>query len=211
MTRSFRHWTPRYLWNRLKDKHFRQTHPNLPWFSPQSIVFLHDYLLPTDIGLEFGSGRSTLWFAQKVQHLTSVEHNREWVEKVNSILHASALTNVDMIFQPRLEGTPVDIPNSGYVAVTRQFGVESLDFVSIDGIYRAECALYSLPLLKHGGLLIIDNVNKYLPSASKAPNSRSFKEGPNGATWEEVWQQLHLWRCYWTGNGVSDTALFFKP
>jgi hypothetical protein len=211
MTRSFRHWTPRYLWNRLKDKHFRQTHPNLPWFSPQSIVFLQDYLLSTDMGLEFGAGRSTLWFAQKVKHLTSVEHNREWVEKVNSMLQARALTNVDVIFQPRLDGTPLDIANSGYVAVTRQFSAESLDFVSIDGIYRAECALNSLHLLKHSGLLIIDNVNKYLPSASKAPNSRSFKEGPADATWEEVWKQLHLWRSYWTGNGVSDTALFFKP
>ena len=48
----------------------------------------------------------------------------------------------------------------------------------MDGTYRAQCVLQSLPLLKSGEILVIDNVNRYLPSLSIAPNSRSLKEGP---------------------------------
>ena len=185
--------------------------PGLPWFTPQAVEFLQDFLLQTDAGLEFGSGRSTLWFARRVQHLTSVEHNPEWSARVTTSLSKQKITNVDLIHQPRLQGPSPDVFNSGYVLVTAKFMKESLDFVSIDGIYRAECTIRSIPLLKPGAILIIDNVNKYLPGSSMAPNSRTFAEGPDGPVWSEIWKVLHTWRYYWTSNGVSDTAIFFKP
>lgn len=211
MARSFSHWTVRYLLNRSREKLYRKMHPGVPWFAPQAVSFLEDYLLPVDDGLEFGSGRSTIWFASRVHHLTSVEHNAEWVEKVRLMLMERSIANVDMIHQPRLEHPDQDIDQSGYVQVTGRFNPESLDFVVIDGIYRAQCAWRSLPLLKRNGILIIDNVNKALPSDSIAPNSRTPEQGPDGEIWTKVWQEIRPWRRYWTGNGVSDTAFFFKP
>lgn len=211
MSRTYSHWSATYLWNRSKEKLYRRRNPDLPWFSPQAIEFLTDYLLPSDTGLEFGSGRSTLWFAQKISHLTSVEHNADWAEKVKARLSANSLHNVELVFAPKLKDTNPDIDHSEYVSVTTRFAVESVDFVVIDGIYRAECTLHSLPLLKHNAMLIIDNVNKALPSDSLSPNSRSVKAGPDGEKWAEVWQQIKSWRRFWTSNGVSDTAFFFKP
>ncbi len=211
MSRSFSHWSASYLWNRSKEKLYRRQNPDLPWFSPQAIEFLADYLLPSDTGLEFGSGRSTLWFAQKVGQLTSVEHNADWAEKVKAMLAARSLQNAELVFAPKLNGANPDIEHSEYVGVTSRFVAESLDFVVVDGIYRAQCALHSLPLLKRHAMLIIDNVNKALPSASKSPNSRSIKAGPDGETWTAVWRQIKPWRRFWTSNGVSDTAFFFKP
>lgn len=211
MARSFSHWSVSYLWSRSKEKLYRQSNPNLPWFSPQANEFLQEYLLPSDSGLEFGSGRSTLWLAPRVTHLTSVEHNPAWAEKVKTKLASESIKNVELIYAPKLEGANPDIEHSAYVGVTDQFPEASLDFVVIDGIYRAQCALRSLHLLKPHGILIIDNVNKALPSPSQAPNSRSLAQGPEGSTWTDVWRIIQSWRRFWTGNGVSDTAFFFKP
>jgi predicted O-methyltransferase YrrM len=211
MARSFSHWTPHYLVDRSLEKLYRRTHPGLPWFAPGAVEFLDHYLLPTDEGLEFGSGRSTLWFAARVKHLTTVEHNPEWADRVRSLLKDNSVSNVDLVQQPRLAGDSHDIDSSGYVQVTRRFQPESLDFVIIDGIYRAQCARQSLPLLSPHAMLILDNVNKALPSASRAPNSRTPEAGPDGEIWSEVWTTIQHWRYFWTGNGVSDTAIFFKP
>lgn len=211
MPRSFSHLTPRYIIDRTREKIYRRSHPGLPWFSPQAIAFLREYLLPTDEGLEFGSGRSTIWFARRIHHLTSVEHNADWAARVREMLAAESITNVDLIHHPRVEGSNPDIAHTAYVSVTSSFKPQSIDFAIIDGIYRAQCTLRCLPLLKSHAVLIIDNVNKYLPSESIAPNSRSLEQGPAGADWNEVWQIIQPWRRYWTGNGVSDTAFFFKP
>jgi len=68
--RSFQHWTPRYIWNRLALMAHERQHPDLPWLTRAMIENLDTWLRPDDVGLEFGSGRSTVWFAQKVGHLT---------------------------------------------------------------------------------------------------------------------------------------------
>lgn len=211
MPRSFSHLTPRYILDRTREKIYRSSHPGQPWFSPQAVSFLEKYLLPTDDGLEFGTGRSTVWFARRIHYLTSVEHNLIWANRVRAMLTEESITNVTLHHHPRVDGAAQEIEKSAYVSVAGSFEPQSLDFVIIDGIYRAQCTLRALPLLKSHAVLIIDNVNKYLPSASRAPNSRSIDQGPDGPAWAEVWQTIQPWRRYWTGNGVSDTAFFFKP
>jgi hypothetical protein len=68
-----------------------------------------------------------------------------------------------------------------------------------------------MPKLKPGGLLVIDNVNWYLPSRSRAPNSRTPALGPHGAVWTDIARELARWRSIWTSSGVWDTAIFVKP
>jgi hypothetical protein len=46
-------------------------HPDVPWLTRQAVEILEDWLKPGYVGLEWGSGRSTLWFARRVSHLTS--------------------------------------------------------------------------------------------------------------------------------------------
>lgn len=211
MPRSFKHLTPRYILNRSLDKIYRASHPGIPWLAPNVIQFLAEYLQPADTGLEFGAGRSTIWFAKRTGFLTSVEHNLAWVEKVRSMLDQADLSNVRLIYAPKSKSDLPGGENSDYVNITTEFSPCSLDYVLVDGIYRGQCARSVLSLLKSHGILIIDNVNHGLPSNSRAPNSRSLAAGPQTADWEAVWQEIRCWRRYWTGNGVSDTAIFFKP
>jgi hypothetical protein len=198
------------MWNRVLEKTYRRSHPNDPWLAPAADDFLAGYLQKTDIGLEFGSGRSTIWFSKRVTHLTSAEHQEEWYRLVQKRLQEMQAENVAYGLYPKIAGDPTG-KNSAYVKITDTIPKESLDFVLVDGAYRAQCTLHSIPLLKPRGILIIDNVNKYLPSSSAAPNSRSFSQGPIDDDWAQILSLIQPWRKFWTGNGVSDTSIYFKP
>ena len=50
------------------------------------IAVLDSWLCAGDTGLEFGSGRSTRWFAARVGALTSIEHDAAWHARVASSL-----------------------------------------------------------------------------------------------------------------------------
>lgn len=86
-------------------------------------------------------------------------------------------------------------PGSGnlYSEVVADFPHKGLDFVLMVGVQRVLRAMASLPNFSPGGLLIIDNVNWYLPSDSRAPNSRSWSGGPRFGSWEEVHSLIRNW------------------
>jgi predicted O-methyltransferase YrrM len=204
------HWTPRYVYHRVRLLSHDRRNSGDPWLTPEANRLLSSLLRPSDRGAEFGSGRSTLWFAERVAHLTSVEHDPHWYDIVSRQLSERKLANVDYRLEPR------DAPEehggrSGYARAALRFPDASVDFTLIDGAYRDHTASYMLAKLRPGGLLIIDNVNWYLPSASSSPNSRSHRAGPEGAVWSEVFAELTAWRSIWTTSGVTDTAIFFKP
>jgi predicted O-methyltransferase YrrM len=208
--RTFRHWTPRYISDRIAAILYRSRYPDRPWLTPTANEILTSFIRESDVGLEFGSGNITIWFAKRVRHLTSVEHNDSWYNHVHQILKDESYDNVAYHLMPRdKEDTEGD--DSAYVRQIDGFSPNSIDFVLVDGIYRDFCVLGVLPLIRPGGILIIDNVNKYLPSDSRSPNSRSHQAGPNGETWVKAHQALHSWRTIWTSSGVWDTAIYIRP
>lgn len=210
MTKAFRHWSLRYLFDRSTEKAYRRAHPGVPWIAPAAVEFLDGYLKSTDQMLEFGSGRSTLWFADRVGHITSVEHNPDWHRQISTKIVEKGYSNVSYFLHPK-QADSVPANHSNYVLVTKSITLQSLDVVLVDGIYRAQCVLQSLSLIVDCGVLIIDNVNRYLPSRSIAPNSRSMEAGPVDNEWRMVLDMISSWRFIWTSNGVSDTAFYFKP
>jgi predicted O-methyltransferase YrrM len=204
-----RFWlTPRYVGNRLRDLAYQRAHPAAPWLTPAAIGMLTTLLHSTDRGLEFGSGRSTLWFADRIGSLTSVETNRHWHDEVSGKLKDRGIGNVEYILVP--EDRPSQTGDHEYARTALAFPDASLDFALVDGYYRDYSAKYVLPKVKPGGLLIIDNINWHLPTASKAPGTRPPGLGPATTTWSEVWREIEGWRRIWTSNGVWDTSIFFK-
>jgi predicted O-methyltransferase YrrM len=209
-TQRMAHWTPRYVVNRTRQMLYERGHADDPWLTPAATRLLETLLRPEDRGVEFGSGRSTVWFAGRVAALTSVEHDEEWFTTVSSRLRERGLGNVNYILAP-IDQPPERGDQSAYARNALAFPDESIDFALVDGHYRDFCAQFVLPKIRPGGMLIIDNVNWFLPSASRAPNSRSHTAGPNGPVWADVATQLGQWRKIWTGSGVWDTAMFIKP
>jgi predicted O-methyltransferase YrrM len=201
--------TPRYVGNRLRDLAYQRAHPDAPWLTPAAIGMLTTLLRPADRGLEFGSGRSTLWFASRVASLTSVETNRAWHKSVSAKLKERGYGHVDYILVP--EDQPEQLGDHEYARTALALPDASLDFALVDGYYRDYSAKYVMPKVKPGELLIIDNINWHLPTRSKGPGTRPPELGPASATWAEVWAEIEGWRRIWTTNGVWDTSLFFKP
>lgn len=204
--RDTRHWNPRYARARLADMAYQRRLPDQPWLTPHANLALDSLLKPTDRGLEFGSGRSTAWFAARLEHITSVEHNEEWLETVKAQLRN--ISNVTYLHRPSTED---ETRPDAYAAVADEFDDASLDFVLVDGMQRGLCTQGAVRVLRPGGLLAIDNVNWFLPSKSRTPNARSMADGPATDIWREVAASIEDWRVLWTTNNVSDTAIYFKP
>jgi predicted O-methyltransferase YrrM len=186
-------------------------HPDYPWLTPEAVRLLTSMLRRSDRGAEFGSGRSTIWFAERVGHLTSVEHDKLWHQRVSARLRELGLANVDYILAPR-DQPPEFGEISKYASTVLAFDDATVDFALVDGLYREHVTKFIIPKIRPGGLLIIDNVNWYLPPPrTHAPTSRTPALGPDGPVWTEVSLDLADWRSIWTTSGVWDTAIFIKP
>lgn len=212
--RTFKHWTPHYIFSRIGVMIDYRLNPDHPWLTRHAVGLLGQLLRPDDIGLEFGSGRSTRWISRRVKKLTSVEHDARWHALGLERLTRETIENVDLFHRPL--DCPVDAPhtedpNASYVRVLDNFTDASLDFCLVDGMYRGHCAIGALPKIRAGGLVVIDNCEWFLPSPSRSPGVRSPDAGPAGDAWRRFAEETKNWRRIWTTNGVWDTLFLFKP
>ena len=60
------------------------------------VEYIFKNLSPNDIMLEWGSGGSTYTFAPKVKTYYSIEHDKNWYNKVNEIIKNNNITNVKL-------------------------------------------------------------------------------------------------------------------
>ena len=133
--RPFTHWTPRYVVDRTKVFLDQHREPEDPWLTRQAIDIIEPLLRAGDDALEFGSGRSTLWLARHVRHLTSIEHDSHWHATIKEKLLAANIVNVELLLRPK-DVAEADGENSAYVKVLDRIGTASIDFALVDGMYR---------------------------------------------------------------------------
>ena len=202
-----RHWTPRYVVHRCVNIASNMVHPDWPWLTPQAVRYLEAWLKPEHHVFEWGAGRSTLWIAQRVRSMVSVEHDPAWYTKVQTLARREHLDNIYLEFCPDAIALPGGVTYSTAILKT----VQEFDFVLVDGLYRDQCALAALTRLEPQGVLVLDNANWYLPSTSRAPNSRSPADGPASPQWARFEREVSSWQKIWTSNGVTDTALWVRP
>ena len=152
-----------------------------------------------------------MWFAKRVAHLTTVEHDPKWASTVKDGLRAADLeTRVSYhLCPPGADQKSM----SEYVRVVDKLKEGSLDFCLVDGIVRDRCALLAVLKIRPGGILILDNVNWYIPRDPKspAPNSRGVGDDFASERWETFTGYVKNWRCVWTTNGIWDTAFWVRP
>jgi len=196
--RTFKHWAPRYIFNRINLLYFEKKNPNLPWLTPESISIIDNLIKKSDKMIEFGSGRSTEWFSQRVNELTSLETNKIWYEKVRLDVKKYINTNLKFL------DSEIEFRN-----LINSFDDYSIDIVLIDGAFRDLCANLMINKMKLGGVMIIDNANWYLFNPMTfSPNSlREHSE------MSDQWSMFHKKtlsnRRIWTTNGITDTLLVF--
>ena len=145
----------------LKTRHLRipmdQNGEPLPWYTYPAISFLATKALDGLSVFEFGSGYSTLWWARRVKHVTSCEHNPEWFQTMQGKLPA----NVEYVFH--------HLPPSGNYTRALLNHTGEVHVLVIDGRERVQCLQYSLDGLASNAVVIWDNSDrpKYRPGFAR--------------------------------------------
>lgn len=188
---------PRLIIPRLRSLVWELVNPGVPWLSPGAVAYCDGVLTTSMRVLEFGSGRSTPWFARRVGQLTSIEHSKEWFDRVRGLLKQNGLTNVDCMLIPldHPESDPEHAqyePLPSYVGVLDAFADQSFDLIIVDGHYRTTCILTCPSKLKAGGLLLIDDIN--------------WLGGPQGVPVPDGWRLVHQ-----SGDTLKTTGIWQKP
>ena len=206
---SFKYIRYRILRPLLKGyyKLFNLFYPNRPWTTPASILFFEKVLTKDMIGLEYGSGRSTLFFASRLKQLVSIEHYEGWYNLVRQQLETSDITNVDYhlilkedtpdktddtdIQLDKLIGSEPRMDYYTYYTKVNTYEDGHFDFVLIDGRAREKCGLNAIPKLKSGGIFVLDN--------SERPR------------YKPLHQALSKWPKVETTSGLTNTTIWIKP
>ena len=204
---------PRWLHALAQRQVWRRTHPSVPWLTHQAVEILEDRLKPGDVGLEWGSGRSTVWLAQRVSHLTSIEHNDYWYNRIKKVLSDKGIENVELLFAPLDAKDGAKPPYISVAAESTEGGKASLDFILIDGRLRDQCTELALQLIKPGGILIIDDAARYIQHPYCCPQSVVAQNGPPSQLWAKITTELEAMRAkiIWTSDGVTVTVFYFMP
>lgn len=204
---------PAYLLAKINMWVFKRRYPDVPWLTEQAVFFLSTWLRSSDVGVEWGSGRSTVWFASKVKHLISIESNKQWYDHVKKIIGEKKISNkVELHYIP-VEINEMNAPHDHpYVDFLDEISDETLDFVLVDAKLRILCMEKVLPKIKPGGLLILDNSERFI--ATGVMCNRSVDRLPmdtciNGR-WEKLLLSLNNWRTIYTTNGVWNTQIWIK-
>jgi hypothetical protein len=179
---------PHLIPARVRYWAWERRNPDKPWLTPGAVGFCDAALRPDMAGVEFGSGRSTAWFAARLARLTSVEHHPGWYARVRADLDRAGVRNVDYrLVPPDPPGGPADRPR--YAAVLDEFPDDSLDLVIVDGHYRDACIALAPPKLRPGGLLLVDDVGMW-PAGPPVPAGWPVAhDSTNGLKSTRVWRK----------------------
>lgn len=117
----------------------------VPWMTYPAINYLNQLDFSRRRVFEYGTGNSTIYWAQRARYVKSVEHDRSW--------HNS--------FAPK-------VPNNvKYLHATERSYVEAIredgpyDVISVDGRWRFDCGLEAVKHIAFGGMIILDNSERY--------------------------------------------------
>ena len=155
----------------------------IPWYTYSAIAFLEQKINNKNMTLfEYGSGYSTLWWAQRIAKVISCEHNKHWYD----IIKKKLPSNVDYIYH-----------NMNHYAQAIQ-NYERVDIIVIDGRDRVNCIKNSLSCLRHDGVVIWDN-----------SDLEKYREGYNFLI-EKGFKRLDFYGLVPIYPLISCTSIFYR-
>ena len=144
---------------------------------------------------EFGAGGSTLFFADRVQRVVSVENDSIWAASMYRLLANENNDNVDLrlvegdalaenepahpedpAFCHSGSGNYSRFDFSRYVSVIDEFPDETFDIVFIDGRSRAACLHRAIPKVRPGGIIVLDNSDRSYYTENMGPGLKNWEQ-----------------------------------
>lgn len=145
----------------LKDKNGEF----LPWMNYSAVDFLKERLDKSIRVFEYGSGASTMFFAERCKEVISIEYDREWYDKISREL--DNFKNA-MIRYYEL--------NDDYPRAIGDFGNDKFDLIIIDGRKRVKSAIAAFDKLSDSGVLLLDDSFRgFYSDAIDFYHSKGFK------------------------------------
>lgn len=155
----------------------------IPWWSFAAIDFISAQCQPEFEIFEYGSGGSTLLFAQRCKKVTAVEDHAGWQRAVEGALASRCLSNAELLLRPCDFHDPVTFQSSSYL---RALQGDSYDIIVLDGQDRTGdirpiCFEHAESHIKKGGMIVVDDSWRYqqLKQKASAKSVRTFESvGP---------------------------------
>lgn len=163
-----------YMRSLLENQCVDQGGNPIPWYTYPAIEQIDKWDFLTKNVLEFGSGNSTLWWADRARSITSIESDQSWYGRIRARTPSNCtliLAPVDLNESPVTDETryiaAIDCPGKyksleqleRYASVVDSLG--QFDVIIIDGeasnFGRLNCTRHALTHLQADGLLIVDN------------------------------------------------------
>ncbi len=130
----------------------------IPWYTYSAIDFLAGVPLGEARVLEFGSGYSTLWWADHAESVLSLEANPRWYEDIKRRLGERSNVEYVLSVDPRESrpAYPSLVPGDPAELKSHPRGGE-FDVVIVDAAPRDICSNLALSVLADDGMMILDN------------------------------------------------------
>lgn len=183
-------------WVRSQNVELSPIVDRMPWLVFSAIQFLEGNLRRDMNVYEYGAGGSTLFFANRVKEVVTVEHDRDWASKVSEIVKENGYKNCKIsLIEPVRELISKEMQPSNpdayisankdypgysfkeYVASIESYDDEYFDVVVIDGRARPSCCKHGMRKVKKGGFLVFDN--------SERIHYKQAIEGLSSEFWEQ--------------------------
>lgn len=140
-----------YYRSALKGRIVQETGAPAPWLSFPLVAFLESRSFDGRSVLEFGSGQSSLWWAERAADVIALETDAEWTKRVR----ADAPANLEVV------DVPLDYPDQASfdADVAKVTDGRRFDVVVVDGGDRPKGLLAAPHSLTDDGVIILDDVD----------------------------------------------------
>jgi hypothetical protein len=131
---------------------------HLPWITYPAIRFLNQQMRGRRV-FEFGSGTSSLWYAERAKEVFSVENNLEWFQRVQAM--ASGATNLTLSFAEENDDFINRITQIGgsFDAIVIDSQPKAEDTFTSTDDFRVACLRTALQYASEDCMFIIDNTD----------------------------------------------------
>ena len=135
-----------------------------PNWIDQAVKKFEEHATKNATMLEWGSGLSTPFLADRVKHIYAIEHNHLWFTKVSR--WTKDMPNVNLYYRPY----PPDV---SYINAPYELG-KRFEIIEIDGRLRNLCFQVALNLIVENGIIIFDDIQE----TTYAPTRENFLKQP---------------------------------
>jgi len=117
----------------------------IAWVTYSFIDFIKDRIRKEHDVFEFGSGNSTIFYAERARSVYSVEHDKDWFDKSSKI----DLPNIKMIH--------CELQQDGEYSKSASSTHKKFHMIIVDGRDRVNCCKEAIKALTEDGVIVLDD------------------------------------------------------